>query len=478
MHLNTHTLSLLGSALLLAIGSGAAQAKDWPSGFSKCADQAGTCKIGSETRQVSFGAKDKWVVKNLQGNVLCDTASFGSDPLAGQAKKCAVGPLASTPAPTPTPTPPPSPSPDASSEAAPAGGWASYGAGTTGGRGAASNAIYTVSSAWQLQEALKVKSSAPRIIKVYGNIDMESADNGGKFKSSSDQAARNALSLPSNTTLIGLGDSAQIRNARIVIRNVENVIVRNLQIVNPCDIAPVWDPNDGSSGNWNSEYDGLVVEGAKRVWIDHNTFTDAPVTDDLAPVVNGKTKQCHDGALDVKKAADYVTVSNNLFELHSKNNLIGSSDSASEDDGHLTVTFHNNYFRHVAERAPRVRFGQVHLYNNYFEGAKSRPVYAHKYSIGVGYKAKILSQHNVFEVSGASSCKDVIQNPGSSSKTGAIVDSGSLLNGITLKLGSDSGCSFSSAIGWTPPYTAKLLPAASVRESVKQNAGAGKLQVR
>jgi pectate lyase len=123
-----------------------------------------------------------------------------------------------------------------------------------------------------------------------------------------------------------------------------------------------------------------------------------------------------------------------------------------------------------------VRFGSVHVYNNYYEGSKSHPVYAHQYSIGVAYKAKIISENNAFDIQGANGCNSVLKNPGSSSKTGAIKDSGSLLNGAALDL---TPCSFSNAVGWTVPYAyAKaLLPAASVMASVKASAGSGRLSV-
>ena len=331
-----------------------------------------------------------------------------------------------------------------------------------------------MSSPTQLKNALSQAGTNAKIIKVYGTIDMASADNGGAFTSTSDQAARNRIELPSNTTLIGMGSTATIVNAAIKISSVSNVIVRNLTIVNPCDIAPIWDPNDGSAGNWNSEYDGITVEGSKNVWIDHNKFTDAPKTDDLFPVENGKLKQCHDGALDVKNGSDYVSVSYNVFDQHDKNNLIGSSDSKTTDDGHLTVTFHHNYFTNVTERAPRVRFGRVHVFSNYYEGSKSHAVYAHQYSLGVAYKAQVKSEQNVFDIAGASSCPDVVKNPGSSSKTGAISDTGSLLNGNALNLA--SACSFAAA-NWTVPYSYSPTPAAQVKANVVPGAGPGHLTV-
>jgi pectate lyase len=359
-------------------------------------------------------------------------------------------------------------------EASPDAGWA---AGATGGQAATASSVHTVSTASELLAAISAGDGKPVIIKVSGTIDMAAGDNGGAFSSRSDQSTRSRVALKSNTTLIGAGSDAGLVNGWILIRSVDNVIVRNLRIVNPCDVAPEWDPDDGDTGSWNGEFDGLTIEGATHVWIDHNTFTDAPLTDDKLPIENGKTKQCHDGALDIKSGADYVTVSSNLFDRHDKNNLVGSSDSAaSTDDGHLRVTFAGNRFSAITQRAPRVRFGQVHVFNNLYEGSKSDSVYPHSYSVGVGYKARIISQNNVFEITGASGCDDIATNPGSSSKPGAITDSGSTLNGASLSL---SACSFDTAVDWTVPYTYQsvLLPASGVAASVRANAGAGKLTV-
>lgn len=363
--------------------------------------------------------------------------------------------------------------PDSSRVSAPSSGWASATGGTTGGSAALPAAVYTVSTATELLNAIKASGSTAKIIRVTRLIDMAASDNGGPFKDAADQSSRGKVALKSNTTLIGVGSTAGFVNASISIRGIDNVIVRNLTISNPCDIAPTWDSGDGS-GTWKSAYDGISIDGARNIWIDHNTFTDAPRTDDLSAVENGELKRCHDGALDIKNGADYITVSYNIFELHNKNTLVGAADTVLSDDTHLTVTFHHNWFRNVVQRAPRVRFGRVHVYNNYYEGSKNFPTYAHAYSIGVGYKAKIISENNSFDVQGADTCDDVVVNSAPAGESGAIAESGSLLNGVALNM---APCRFSAQVGWSVPYaySSSLQAASSVKQTVKSQAGVGKL---
>jgi len=102
-------------------------------------------------------------------------------------------------------------------------------------------------------------------------------------------------------------------------------------------------------------------------------------------------------------------------------------------------------------------------------------VYPHHYSIGVAYKAKIISQNNAFDIAGASNCTNIVTNPGSSSKTGAITDSGSLLNGAALDVAGK--CSFSNQVGWSVPYSVTPMAASAVKASVLGNAGTGKITV-
>ncbi|MCC2971409.1 pectinesterase family protein [Massilia sp. IC2-476] len=355
---------------------------------------------------------------------------------------------------------------DPARQVAPPDGWASQAGGTNGGAAATTDNIYTVTKRSELLAALANGADNPKIIKLVGTIDMTE---GKPYTSTADQSARGSIRLRSNTTLIGADANAGIINGTVLVSNVSQVIIRNLKIVAPCDVEPVWDPTDGSTGNWNSAFDAIGVSGSHHVWVDHVTFTDVPLTDNFLPIENGKKKQCHDGALDITNASDYVTVSYNVFGQHDKNTLVGGSDSATADEGKLRVTFSNNVYRDIVQRAPRVRFGQVHVFNNYFVGSKTASPYAHSVSVAAGKAAKILSANNVFEIAGAQRCDQVVTNM-SSTNPGFFKDAGSLLNGAPL-----GACSVSNDVTWTPPYAFTPRPAALVKSNALTQAGAGKI---
>jgi len=51
-----------------------------------------------------------------------------------------------------------------------------------------------------------------------------------------------------------------------------------------------------------------------------------------------------------------------------------SEDAADEDVGHLKVTLHHNWFHRLRGYAPRARFGQVHLFNNFYQDVDATAV--------------------------------------------------------------------------------------------------------
>jgi pectate lyase len=134
--------------------------------------------------------------------------------------------------------------------------------------------------------------------------------------------------------------------------------------------------------------------------------------------------------------------------------LIGSSDSGSTaagDRGKLRVTIHHNHFQRVNQRAPRVRFGQVHLYNNYYE---IHGGWRYSYSWGVGIESMIYAENNFFWTDGTETPDRFIDV----FKGAAIHISGTLVDGLTRRHLVDVLAAYNEAndpdlagdVGWTP----------------------------
>ncbi|MFP1737608.1 polysaccharide lyase [Lonsdalea quercina] len=344
---------------------------------------------------------------------------------------------------------------------APAVGWASQNGSTTGGSAAAEENIYSVATIDEFKTALAA-GSASKIIQITAPIDISG---GTAYTSFDDQKARSQLQVPSNTTIIGIGDQGKLTNGSLIVKEVSNVILRNLYIETPVDVEPHFESGDG----WNAEWDAMNVQTADHVWIDHVTISDGSFTDDKYTTKDGETYVQHDGALDIKRGSDYVTVSNSRFELHDKTVLIGHSDSnTAQDKGKLHVTFFNNLFNRVRERAPRIRFGNVHAFNNVYIGDVKDTAYPYLYSFGIGTSSSLLSEGNGFTISNLSnSCKVLKAYNGK-----IFSDKGSMLNGSEIDL---STCGF-TAYTDTIPYSYTVQPmTTSLSDEIAGNAGFGKL---
>lgn len=107
----SHCWRLASLAFVLGSSAYPALAADWPAGYSKCADEGGTCAVGASPRSVSFGIRNQWVTKTVSGQVACTVAAFGMDPDPDSTKKCAVAKASTAPAPSPAPSPSPAPAP-------------------------------------------------------------------------------------------------------------------------------------------------------------------------------------------------------------------------------------------------------------------------------------------------------------------------------------------------------------------------------
>lgn len=404
--------------------------------------------------------------------------------------------------------PSPEPRPEPGREVLPKGdGWAAATTGTTGGSAARPEDVHVVTNRTQLIAALgDPADNTPKIVYVRGAIDADT-DAAGNPLTCDDYAvdgysleaylaaydpevwgrdrvpsgpledARRAsyakmaehvtITVGSNVTIIGLGRDAALKSFGLRITNADNVIVRNLTITDTADCFPQWDPTDGEEGNWNASFDNVEVSGSTHVWLDHNTLNDGDNPDSGQPRYFGRPYQVHDGLLDVVRGSDLVTMSWNHLSGHDKVTLIGNTDDPAryDEQDKLRVTLHHNYFEGLGQRTPRVRWGRVHVYNNYYRGGDT-----HAYSIGVGVGSKVYAEANAFDGIAADKVLSVFGGT-------AITAKGNLVNGRTVDVvaayEAATGATLGRDVGWTPEPAPRMHPANALRGLVPAGAGAG-----
>jgi len=281
---------------------------------------------------------------------------------------------------------------------------------TTGGSGGPTVTVSTLADL-----TTQAASSTTETIKVNGN-----------FTGNAD------VTVASNKTIIGVGSNSGLTGAGLKIKGVYNVIVRNMKI------------SKVLAGNGNG--DAIHIESSDHIWVDHNDLSSDMSHD----------KDYYDGLLDITHGADFITASWNNFHDHWKVSLVGHSDSnASEDTGHLRVTYAHNYFHDVNSRLPSLRFGTGHAFNNYFVNADS--------GIHSRMGAQFLVQNNVFV-----NVSTPLTTTGDSDVDGYANASGNDYGGGTVDI-TRTG-SFTN-----PPYSYSLDATSSVAATVTANAGTGKV---
>ena len=242
-------------------------------------------------------------------------------------------------------------------------GWASLNGGTRGGMGG--DSVF-VSSMEELKAALH--TPGPLVIVVEDTIDLSSSP-----------------ALPVNhdfISLIGHKDRGSIVGGGFEI-NGSNIIIRNLSIGDSYEDGH-WD------GKGDPGKDCLTLYG-KNIWIDH------------CSLYHG-----FDGLLDISgrngEGADYITISWSHFRDHNKVMLVGSNDRQTYARGQLRVTIHHCWFDgkseffdrvdgqnyRLTQRMPRVRFGDVHVFNNYYERIGS-------YCIAARLESDVVAEYNYFK---------------------------------------------------------------------------------
>lgn len=283
--------------------------------------------------------------------------------------------------------------------------------------------------------------------------------------------SRIQLNLKSNTTLIGLDSSSGIIGGTISISSVSNVAIRNLVLKDAYDPFPHHESNDG----WNSQYDGITVQGTcSGIWIDHCTFKDSlnGSASTLDYVTNASGKKEHwnpyDGQCDIKGTISSMTVSYCKFMNHDKTMLLCSGTS---DTGTKNITLAYNYFYGCKQRLPMVGIANLHIFNNYF-AAGDGTYSSNDYAIGLRYSAQVVSENNSFSswIKNAYKDQGIKAISGTSARLYSTGDSDSSQNGNKI----DSSYQTSTrsdlfAVG----YSYSLKESSELETYIPANAGAG-----
>lgn len=205
-------------------------------------------------------------------------------------------------------------------------GFSTQGSGTTGGEGGPTIRVTTLEDFYTA-----VAPDTPKIVEVEGNFVF----------------TKRAL-VGNHTTIIGVGSGCDIDGYGLQIANKTNVIIRNLSIHHAVDV------------------DCISATFSDHIWVDHCELYSE----------RSRGYDYYDGLADFTKGSDWITVSWTYFHNHWKVSLVGGDPLAKAWEGDkYHLTYHHNYFNDVSTRTPAIRFGQAHVFNNYFYNITAQGVH-------------------------------------------------------------------------------------------------------
>ncbi|MGW0777511.1 pectate lyase family protein [Streptomyces sp. NPDC002835] len=330
--------------------------------------------------------------------------------------------------------------PEASAAAAGATGYATQNGGTTGGAGG-QTVRATTGTAIHAALCNRASSSTPITIQVEGTINH---GNTSKVSGGSCNTADGVIELKqiSNVTLVGVGSGAVFDQVGIHIREARNIIIQNVTVRNV--------KKSGSPTSNGGDAIGME-SGVRNVWVDHTTLE-----------ASGGESEGYDGLFDMKNNTQYVTLSYSILRNSGRGGLVGSSES---DLSNGYVTYHHNLYENIDSRAPLLRGGIGHMYNNHYKSLNSSGINSR-----AGAKAKV--DNNYFEDS-----KDVL-GTFYTDAAGYWQVSGNIFDNVTWSSRSGdnnpAGPDPKSNTTVSIPYSFSLDAAGCVPGVVSQTAGANK----
>ncbi|SCD89692.1 Pectate lyase [Streptomyces sp. BpilaLS-43] len=250
-------------------------------------------------------------------------------------------------------------------------GYATQNGGTTGGAGG-QTVRATTGTAIHAALCGRASSSTPLTIQVEGTISHGNTD---KVSGSSCNTAAGVIELKqiSNVTIVGVGGGAVFDQVGIHVRESSNIIIQNVTVKNV--------KKSGSPTSNGGDAIGMEKD-VRNVWVDHTTLE-----------ASGGESEGFDGLFDMKAGTQYVTLSYSILRNSGRGGLVGSSES---DLSNGFITYHHNLYENIDSRAPLLRGGVAHIYNNHYVGLSKSGINSR-----AGARAKV--DNNYFEDS-----KDVL----------------------------------------------------------------------
>ncbi|MFB6835186.1 polysaccharide lyase family 1 protein [Streptomyces hydrogenans] len=324
--------------------------------------------------------------------------------------------------------------------AAGATGYASQNGGTTGGAG---GQTVRATTGTQIHAALcgRASSSTPITIQVEGTINHA---NTAKVSGTSCNTAAGVIELKqiSNVTLVGVGAGAVFDQVGIHIRESSNIIIQNVTVKNV--------KKSGSPTSNGGDAIGMESD-VRNVWVDHSTLE-----------ASGGESEGFDGLFDMKDNTQYVTLSYSVLRNSGRGGLVGSSETELSNG---FITYHHNLYENIDSRAPLLRGGTAHMYDNHYRQLNESGINSR-----AGAHAKV--ENNYFEDS-----KDVL-GTFYTDAAGYWQVAGNVFDNVTWSpKGTDynpAGPNPTSNATVSVPYAYTLDSASCVPDVVARTAGAGK----
>jgi pectate lyase len=278
-----------------------------------------------------------------------------------------------------------------------------FAAGTTGGSAGTTVRATTL-------EQLRGYAAAPEplVVEVDGSIRVDPFGD--------------MIRVASDKTIVGAGPGAELVGGGLLLNGTHNVIIRNLTI------RDSYIPGDFDGKNADYDNDGIRLDTAHHVWIDHN-----------------RIERTGDGGIDIRKDSDNITLSWNIISDINKAMGVGWTSNVV-----TRVTAHHNWIRNTVQRNWSLdNTAAAHLYNNYLENIT-------QYGTMVRNNAHAIVEESVFEQVN----DPLVRN----NNTGVMAQRNNLLIGTRGRVESSSD-------DFTVPYPYTPDPARTVKQRVTRYAG-------